>query len=224
MYTTLSLPQVRFLRLKDNMLLADDTSLKRLQIFCIDKANIPLSTFSAIYSKVGSIMKGGEKNMLSKKILVPVFAIVIAGSTLVGVSAIAHAQTGTTPFAGLAQAIASKFNLNQSDVQSAITSYMQQNMQNRQKNRLDKLVSAGKITSAQETAILAELATLQSQYSPSSFQGMTQAQRQQAMQDRKNALTTWANAQGINPAYVMPFGMGHRGRWHKPTGTPTPTP
>lgn len=169
--------------------------------------------------------------MLSRKLLVPVFAVVVAGSTLFGVSTIVHAQTGTNMFSGLAQALATKFNLKETDVQSALTAYMQQqkgnwqqNMQQRQKQRLDTLVSQGKITSGQETAILNELTTLQKQYSPSSFQGMTQTQRQQAMQNEKNAITTWANSQGINPTYVMPFGMGHRGGWHKLTGSPTPTP
>ena len=168
--------------------------------------------------------------MLSKKILIPVFAVIVTGSTFLGLNTYAHAQGGNGPFSGLAQAIATSLGVDQSKVQSAITAYMQQekgkrqqNMQQGQKARLDKLVSQGKITGAQETAILAELSTLQAQYSPSSLQGMTQAQRKQAMQDEKNAITTWANSQNpkINSAYVMPFG-GRRGGWHKPTATPTP--
>lgn len=169
--------------------------------------------------------------MLSKNLLVPVFAVVVSGATLFGISTIVHAQAGSNPFSGLAQTLATKFGLSQSDVQSAITAYMQQQKGNRQQNmaqmqkkRLDQLVSQGKITSAQETAILDELASLKNQNNPISFQNMTQAQRQQAMQDQKNAITSWANSKGINPAYVMPFGGGRRGGWHKPTGTPTPTP
>lgn len=168
--------------------------------------------------------------MISKKLLIPVFAVVVTGSTLFGLKATVNAQTSGGHFSGLAQAIATKFSLNQSDVQSAITAYMQQqqvnwqqNMQQRQKQRYAQLVSQGKITSAQETAILGELTTVQSQYSPGSFQGMTQTQRQQAMQNEKSTLTSWANSHGINPEYVMPFGIGHRGGWHKPTTTPTPT-
>jgi hypothetical protein len=176
-------------------------------------------------------MKGGDdKIMFSKKLLIPVFAVVVVGSTLIGVST-THAQGGKSPFSGLAQAIATSLGVDQSKVQSAITAYMQQqkgngqqNMAQIQKKRLDQLVSQGKITTVQETAILNELATLKNQNNPSSFQNMTQAQRQQAMQDQKNAITSWASSHGINPAYVMPFGGGRRGGWHKPTGTPTPTP
>jgi hypothetical protein len=126
----------------------------------------------------------------------------------------------------LAQAIAAKFKLNQSDVQSEITAYMQeqrgnwqQNMQQRRKNRLDQLVSQNKITSGQETLILSELTSLQNTYGPKTLAGMTQAQRQQAFQNEKNAITTWAAANGINPTFVFPFFGGHRG-WNKTTPPP----
>lgn len=156
--------------------------------------------------------------MLAKKILIPVFAVVVTGSTLLGVSSIAHAQSGSAPFSGLAQAIASKFNLNTSDVQNVISAFKQQqranwqqNMQQREKKRLDRLVSQGKITNSQETAILSELSTLQGQFSRSSLQGMTQKQRRQAFLNEKNAIESWANSQvpSINPKYVMPF-RGYR--------------
>ena len=129
-----------------------------------------------------------------------------------------------------------------SQVQIAITEYKAtitpkprptpnpQAMQQREKAQLDKLVSSGKITSAQETAILAELATLQSQYPFT--QGATQAQRQTNMQNMQSAWKTWAAANGIDPTLVMPFGgmgggmgrgLGGRGRGNwKPTPTPTP--
>lgn len=161
--------------------------------------------------------------MLSKKLLVPAFAIVLGGSALFGANTLVHAQSNTSPFGNLAQAIAGKFNLNQSDVQSFLTTFRQQNMQQMQQKHFDLLVTQGKITSAQETSILAELALVKGQNSPGSMQGMTPAQRQQAFQTEKNTLTIWANSQGINPLYVMPFGGMHRGG-HKPTSTTTPTP
>jgi len=166
--------------------------------------------------------------MFNKKIWIPVLTIIVAGSVLFGTTTAVFAQTGKTPFGGLAQALATKFNLNQADVQSFLTTYMQQNRQQGQKNRYDQLVSQGKITSAQETAILSELATLKGQTDPGSMKNMTQAQRQQAFQTQKDTLTAWAKAQGIDPQYVLPFGEmagnrgqgGNRGGWHKPTPTP----
>jgi len=163
--------------------------------------------------------------MLSKKLLVPALVIAVGGSALLATSTLVHAQSGASPFGGLAQAIASKFNLNQSDVQTFMSTYMQQNMQNRQKSHFDQLVTQGKITSAQEAAILAELATLKSQNTPGSMKSMTPEQRKQAFQTQKDTMTAWAKSQGIDPQYVMPFGGMGRGRnWHKPLTSPTPTP
>lgn len=172
--------------------------------------------------------------MPSKKLLIPVVAVIVGGSALLGVSAVANAQAGNSPFFGLAQEIASKFNLNSSDVQNTISTYMQQQhanmMQNRQqflKNKLDQEVSAGKITSDQETAILNELTTLKNKYNigPGNFKSMTQTQRQQAMQNMQNDLKSWTQSNGINLSLIPGFGMGmHRG-WrfgNHPTATPTP--
>lgn len=55
----------------------------------------------------------------------------------------------------------------------------QPNFQSMQQYRLTKLVDEGKITQTQEQEVLTELTTVQ------------------------NELTTWAQSQGINPAYVL---------------------
>jgi len=104
-----------------------------------------------------------------------------------------------------------------------------------EKTRLDKLVSSGKITADQETAIINELAALNTKYNLSSLTG---AQRKTQMQAMQAELKTWAASQSpsINLAYLMPFGggfggprggmggRGFHGQWTKPTVTPTPTP
>jgi len=168
--------------------------------------------------------------MLSKKILIPVFAIVVGGGSLLGVSTMVSAQSSNTPFSGLAQTIAQKFNLDQSDVQSVINSYMQQqrqtmmqNMQKRLQNKLNQEVQQGEITSSQEASITSELSTLKNQFNPGSFKSMTQQQRQQAFQTQQNDLKSWASSQGINLSYI-PFGSGTgHGRFgHRPTPAPTP--
>ncbi len=156
-------------------------------------------------------------------------AILAAGGILFGVSmAAANAQSFNT-FPGLAQTIANKFNLNQSDVQTLINAYAQQQQQKRlqnleqiQQKRLDNLVSQGKITSTQETAIINELNALRSQYGPSALKNLTQQQRRQALQARKNALTQWANSQGISLKYILPMRMGMLWRGAKTSPTPTP--
>ena len=131
--------------------------------------------------------------------------------------------------------IAQKFNLDKNAVQSVVNDYHQQqktkmveNMQQRDKNRLDALVKAGKITAAQEQAILTEQAALKTKYNPDTMKNLTKDQRKQQMQNMQNDLNTWAKSQGIDPKYVFGgFGMGKGfgpGRMHKMEGWPTPTP
>lgn len=168
--------------------------------------------------------------MLSKKILIPVFAVIVGGASLLGVSTLVHAQSSSTPFSGLAQTLSKKFGLNQSDVQSVINSYMQeqrqtmqQNMQKRLQNKLNQEMQQGQITSSQEASILTELSTLKSQFNPSSFKSMTQRQRQQAFQTQQNDLKSWAQSQGISLSFIPSgFGMGRGWFGHRPTTTPTP--
>jgi hypothetical protein len=175
-------------------------------------------------------------------------------ATLLVTAAPAFAQTPTPSqnggfFQGLIQFIEQRFGLDKTQVQSAVKDYQsqrnatitphptmtQQQMTDREKSRLDKLVSSGKITNAQEQAILTELSSVWSQ-NMSSMQNETSQQRRTQMQSTQNTLKTWAQSQGINPMYVIPFGgggmrgghgmmgKGGHGHWGNPTGAPTPTP
>ena len=165
----------------------------------------------------------------------------------------AFAQSSSTNpnsnfFQGLINFIEQKFGLNKDQVTAAVNQYKAQvkasitprptltpaQIQAQEKARLDKLVSSGKITSAQETAIIAELAALNSQYP---LTGLTGTARRTQMQAMQTAFKTWAQAQtpSINITGLMPFGGmggprdgmngkgGFRGQW-KPTPTATPTP
>lgn len=155
--------------------------------------------------------------MIKKKILVPLFAVVLSTGTLLGASYFWHAQAASNPFAGLAASIASKFNLNATDVQNAIAAYTQsqkgkrlQNLSELEKKRLDALVTKGKITESQETAILNELSSLQTKYNGNNFL------------NEKNELTQWAKDNNISPMYVLPFGPRFKFGWRKVSPTPTP--
>ena len=175
-----------------------------------------------------------------KNIITGAAAVVITMTPLVA-AAPAYAANGSTQgnnfFSGLIQFIAQKFGLDSTKVQSAVTEYqvqhktqIQQNMQNREKTRLDALVQQGKITSFQEQAILAELAKLRSEFDPANFRNMTPEERQQQFQKQRDEFTTWAKSQGIDPTLLRPFGMmglhrgWGRGEWRMGTQATTPTP
>lgn len=216
--------------------------------------NAPLSSQHSLRLSLYTtfIKKGGEE-MLRKKLLVPLSAIVLTSGTLFVVPP-AHAQTQTPEahanlFDGLVQFISQKFGLDKNQVQSAVTEYHKQQKANSrprptlsedqvktmEKNRLDKLVSQGKITAAQEQAILDELASLRSKYNLNDMKNLTPEERHKQMQSFANDVKSWAQSQGIDPSYVMPFlgmeggkrGMrGHMGNWGNkpPLSTVTPSP
>ncbi|HSW48060.1 MAG TPA: hypothetical protein VLG67_03165 [Candidatus Saccharimonadales bacterium] len=172
--------------------------------------------------------------MTKKKIISMLSVLVIFGSTAMP----AFAATGSTNngnwFSGFVTFISQKFNLDKNQVQSAANEFhtqkvedRQKNMQDHEKTRLDNLVKQGKITSEQETAILAEIASLKAKYPMKPTD--TKQQRMQNMQSMINDFNTWAKSQNIDPKLVMvgPFehgrGRGGFGKWG-PKTTPTHTP
>lgn len=173
--------------------------------------------------------------MISKKIWLPVITVATVGAAAILSLSVAHAQTNASPWSGLAQMIAQKFGLDQTQVQSVVDQYhnqekqtMMQNMQQREASRLDKLVSDGKITSAQKQAIIDELAALKNKYNPQNLASLTQEQRQAQFKAEQDEITSWAKAQGIDPTYLRPTGYmkggrGHMNDWPKTTPTPTPS-
>ncbi|MGE5041505.1 MAG: hypothetical protein ACM3IJ_01235 [Candidatus Levyibacteriota bacterium] len=175
--------------------------------------------------------------MLKQKLFTLAMLFSFMGSALL-VTAPAYAQGTNTNnnsnfFSGLIHFIAQKFGLDQNQVKAAVTQYHTekkanalQNFQKTEKARLDKLVSSGKITPAQETAVIGELAALRSKYSLNG--NLTPRERRENLQSFQNDLKAWAQNQNINLQYIEPgYGMGrgmHKGfgRWNKITPTPTP--
>lgn len=138
-------------------------------------------------------------------------------------------------FQGLIQSIAQKFGLDQTKVQSAVDDYnsqqklkVQQRMQDKEKNRLDQLVKDGKITSAQEQAIITEFAALKTKYNPANLKNLTPEQRKAQFDAEQNEIKSWAQSQGIDPTLLLPgFGLGRHMRGGMHWGgdwDPSPTP
>lgn len=187
---------------------------------------------------------------MKKQKITITLAILTVLTTVLFVTPMAFAASGSATskpnfFQGLIQFIEQKFGLNKDQVTAAVNQYKGQvkatitprptlspsQIQAQEKARLDKLVSAGKITSAQESAIITELTTLSSTYNLS---GLTGTQRKTQMQAMQAALKAWATSNNINLAYIPMFGgmgggpRGMNGGFHgrfgpKPSVTPTPT-
>lgn len=183
--------------------------------------------------------------MTKRKIFSVIAAFLMFGttvSTVIPAYAASPTGGGGNFFSGLIQFIAQKFGLDQNQVKSAVQQYSAQNKkvmptpdpakaQAMEKTRLDKLVTAGKITSGQETAIINELAALRLKYPATS--GETPQVRKQNFQDMQNDWKTWAQSNGIDPTLIMPGpGFGGPGAMRMHGGfrgkrnwvTPTPTP
>ena len=147
--------------------------------------------------------------MYSKKIIIPVAVATIGASAIFGTGAV-FAQSTNTPLSGLAQMIAQKFNIDQNQVQSVLDQYSSQKKANRlqkmqqgEDQRLSNLVSQGKITSDQKTAIENELKNLKAKYF-SNFQGQTADQRKQAVQNFRTDFQAWLRSQNIDPSIFKP--------------------
>lgn len=191
--------------------------------------------------------------MERNKIIIPL-VVMVMGFGMLAVVPAAYAQTPGAPahmgfFQGWVQFFAQKFGLEKTQVQNAMNEYhaqvkanitprptlSAQQMQDREKSKLDGLVSSGKITTAQEQALMNELAALRQKYPFD--QNQTPDQRKTHMQAMQTDLKAWAQTQGIDPTLVMSrFGMrgkmdgddmhgrrGGRGYWgQQPVPTITP--
>lgn len=105
---------------------------------------------------------------------------------------------------GMVQAIANKFNLKPSEVQSVVDQYRASQQTKKQQNfqtALDKAVTAGKLTSAQRDLILAEETQVQARLTQ--IKAMTsQADRTTALKQLRTDVSDWAKQNGIDLKWV----------------------
>jgi hypothetical protein len=159
--------------------------------------------------------------MNKQKLMSLVSGILMIG-TVVSVPLPAYAAGGwfghTGFLSGLVAFIAQKFGLDSAKVQSAVGEFTAnqkaggtprptlspQDIVNREKLRLDKLVTDKKITTEQETAIVSELTTLRSKYPMDPNQ--TPDQRKTNRDALLNDWNAWAKANSIDPAVIGPMG------------------
>jgi hypothetical protein len=166
---------------------------------------------------------------MNNKIILSAAASLILLGSVVSIPVQAYAANGFMGggnfFSNLITFISQKFGLDKTLVQNAVTEFQNQQkayitprptlspqeIQDREKQRLDPLVKSGKITQDQENAIITEQAALNTKYPFTGQRQMTADQRKTLMTNRQNDWTTWAKANGIDPTIVGQFGMGGPG-------------
>lgn len=151
----------------------------------------------------------------------------LIGGTVFGATA-THAQDANTAQQNLIQKIATRFNLNQADVQAVFDqdrTERQAAMKAEAQQRLNQLVTDGKITEAQKQLIITKQQELETkrESNKTTMQNLTPEQRKTAMDTQRQELQTWASQNGIDLQYLM-FGHGGPGRGHGMMGNPNSSP
>jgi hypothetical protein len=151
-------------------------------------------------------------------IILPALALVF-GLGIAGAAAVhaANTTTGDAPMGNLVSAIASKFNLNQADVQQVFDeqhTQMQAHHQQQFVDRISQAITAGKITQEQADKIIAKQKELQALHElvQTDIANMTMEQQRALMQEHKEQLMQWAKDNNIPTQYLhFLFGHGHDG-------------
>jgi hypothetical protein len=159
------------------------------------------------------------KNIKRKYIVATAILILSVAVAGIGAAYAAEGVQGTNPMSDLVSAIASKFNLNVSDVQAVFDAQktkMQAHRQQSFTDRINQAVTAGKLTQAQATAILSKKAELDALQT--SLWGKTAQERAMAMQNFQASLKQWATDNNI-PAGYMFFGVIGGGKMAGARGT-----
>jgi Skp family chaperone for outer membrane proteins len=140
------------------------------------------------------------------------------GLTSVGiVNAASTTNTSTDPMSSLVDAIASKFNLSKSDVQSVFDAQrteMEAQHETKVKAKVAQLVTDGKLTQDQADKINAKRAELQKEReaNKTTDQSKTREEMKTEMDAKRTTLEAWAKENGIDTTYlryVFGGGPGH---------------
>lgn len=153
-------------------------------------------------------MKKGGENM-NKKVVVPFVALAVLAFGTLFTQGYASAQETTNPESTIVEKIATKFNLNRDEVQKVFDEQkaeMHTQMQAKNEERLNQLVTDGKITEAQKTLILNKQKEIQAEREANkgSISDKTPEQRKTEMDAKKAEIEAWAKENGINPTYIFP--------------------
>lgn len=143
-------------------------------------------------------------------------AISAAGFTGVNIANAATTTESTNPMSSLVDAVASKFNLDKTQVQAVFDeqrSTMEAEREAEIKTQVAQLVTDGKLTQDQADKINAKRAELQKEREANrdTMQSMSTDERKAEMEKHKTELDTWFSDNGIHEQYryLLMGGRGH---------------
>ena len=147
-------------------------------------------------------------------------AVGITGLTGIGIANAATTTTSTNPMSSLVDAIATKFNLNKTEVQAVFDAQrteMQAQREAEIKKEVAQLVADGKLTQDQADKINAKRAELQKEREALKDAATTKTREEMKseMDAKRTELEAWAKDNGIDTQYLR-FVFGGRG--HGPGG------
>ena len=159
-------------------------------------------------------------NTLSKSLIVATIVGTVGMGTL-ATGAIANAESGTStstdPVSSLVDKLASTFNLDRTKVQEVFDAQrteMETKRAQKVSDRLDELVTAGTITSAQKSAIETKLAELKKEREANkdAVKDMSDEERKSKMDEKRSEMERWAKEQGLDLSKLKGVFGGPGGR------------
>lgn len=151
---------------------------------------------------------------MKKKIILP--TILALSVLVVGLMATNVLAQDTSNYPPLVQKIADRFNLNVSDVEEV---FDEERDERRAEmfalfaDRLDELVSEGKLTEAQKEVILDKHEEMQDKMEE--LKDLSPEERHEKMLSLHEEFKTWAEEEGIDLPLIGPFGKGFMRGFHK---------
>lgn len=148
---------------------------------------------------------------ITKKMILPVMAAAVVGVSAIGLGTAAAQSNADT----LVEKIASRFNLNQDEVQAVFDEAREEKQAEHQAELSDKLqakVDDGTITAEQKTLLEEKLAELREERQANRDSELTKEERREQGQQNREAFEAWAEENNI-PLDELdlhgPHGHGH---------------
>jgi hypothetical protein len=151
---------------------------------------------------------------MKKKIILP--TILALSVLVVGILASGVSAQDTSNYPPIVQKISDKFNLNVSDVQQVFDEEADEKRAERFAffaDRLDELVSEGKLTEAQKESILDKHEEMQDKME--GLKDLSPEERKDKMRELHDEFKSWAEQEGIDLPLIGPFGKGFMSGFHK---------